>query len=251
MANPDTDSVGAKSNPDEVAKKSQPNSDLIPEIPAPVTHKPERTYSNPDPTPLWKIVLEVGAVAAGIIVAWIYYGQLNQMIESNRLTRQSLVASSRAWIAPANAYFTSDIAKNVALAWEVQYRNVGRSPALDTHAVWNLQQIPGSKFDDNSFNAFIEADDFSTSCKNLGTVIGADAAYPDQPDGYKLMFTNHLTTWVNDGIIQGDTAVVLQMCFAYRTMDEVHHTSFCYFYRAGVSPPNKQMNICTAGNHAD
>src|ERR1019366_5740045 len=102
-----------------------------------------------------------GAIAVGIVIAWIYYGQLNQMIESNRLTRQSLVASSRAWIAPANAYFTSEISNTVPFSFEVQYRNTGRSPALDVHPIYSLQQVPVSKFEDNTFNAFIEADEAS------------------------------------------------------------------------------------------
>ena len=122
---------------------------------------------------------------------------------------------------------------------------------MDVRPIYSLQQVPVSKFEDNTFNAFIEADDASNRCKALGTAPGADVVYPDQPDGYKLMFTNHLVGWMNDEVVSGRTAVVLQMCFAYQTINEVHHTSFCYFYRTGVSPPNKQMNICTAGNHAD
>jgi len=157
----------------------------------------------------------------------------------------------RAWIAPTNAYFTSEIAKGAPLSWEVQYRNTGKSPALDVHPIYTIQQVPGSKFEDNTFNEFIEADEASNSCKRLEPKPGSDVAYSDQPDPYKLIFSNHLTGWVKDDVPTGGTAIVLQMCFAYKTMDEVHRTSFCYFYRAGVSPANKQMNICTAGNHAD
>ncbi len=171
--------------------------------------------------------------------------------ESNKITREALVSSSRAWIAPANAYFTSDVAKNVPFSFEVQYRNTGRSPALGAHPIYTLQQVPVSKFEDNTFNAFIEADKASDDCTHLGLAPGADVIYPDQPDGYKLLFTNHLTNWINDDVISGKTAVVLQVCFAYQTMREIHRTAFCYFYRAGTSPANKQMNICTAGNHAD
>jgi hypothetical protein len=79
MENQDIDSVDPKSKPDTPATETQSNPDLIPEIPPSVEHKTERTHSNPDPTPLWKIVLEVGAVAVGIVVACIYYGQLDVM----------------------------------------------------------------------------------------------------------------------------------------------------------------------------
>jgi|GEM_PF-3526849 hypothetical protein len=203
----------------------------------------------------WKqdrnFIVQIAAASIGVLVLVVYACQLGQMIKSNGLTRKSLVTSSRAWVAPANAYFTSEISKTVPFSFDVQYRNVGRSPALDVHPTYSLQQVPVSKFDDNTFNDFIETDEASTQCGALGTAPGADVVYPDQPDGYKFIFTNHLTGWINDGVVAGSTAVVLQMCFAYKTMDEIHHTSFCYFYRIGVSPPNKQMNICTAGNHAD
>lgn len=56
---------------------------------------------------------------------------------------------------------------------------------------------------------------------------------------------------MSDEVVSGKTTIVLEMCFAYKTFEEVHHTSFCYYYRTGLSPANKQMNICTAGNHAD
>jgi hypothetical protein len=168
--------------------------------------------------------------------------------QSSNTAKRALDASSRAWIAPSNAYFTSEIAKNVPLSFEVQYRNIGKSPALDVHPTWTLQKVPGSKFDDNTFNAFIET---GSGCRNLKLAPGADVIYSDLPDPYKLIFDTHLPGWVDDDILAGRAAIVLQMCFAYGTMAQVHHTSFCYFYRVGMSPPNKQMNICTAGNHAD
>lgn len=167
---------------------------------------------------------------------------------SSDTARRTLDASSRAWIAPDNAYFTSDIAKHVPPTFVVEYRNTGKSPAFDVHPIFKLEQVPVSKFDDNTFNAFIETSDI---CKNLKLAPGADVVYPDMPDSYKFIFTTHVPEWVGDDVVDGRNAVVLRMCFAYRTMQQMHLTSFCYFYRAGISPPNKQMNICTAGNHAD
>ena len=196
---------------------------------------------------IFTIVLTVATIASVIVARY----QWRAMKDSNKITRDSLIASSRAWIAPANAYFTSEVAKHVQIEWTVQYRNTGKSPALDVHPIYTLQKVPATKFEDNTFNTFIETDQASDSCKQLGTAPGADVVYPDQPDGYKLNFTNHLPEWVTDDVLSGSTALVFQMCFAYKTMEEVHHTSFCYFYRPGVSPSSKQMNICTAGNHAD
>jgi hypothetical protein len=71
-ANPQDDANGERDKPPN-------NVGFPPLIPPPAEHKPETTYCKPDQTPLWKIVLEVGAVAVGIVVAMIYYGQLEVM----------------------------------------------------------------------------------------------------------------------------------------------------------------------------
>ena len=58
----------------------------------------ERYHCKPDSTPLWKIILEVGAVFVGLVVAGIYYGQLKAMIKSNEISRQALIAVQRAFV---------------------------------------------------------------------------------------------------------------------------------------------------------
>jgi hypothetical protein len=79
MENQHIDSVAPNGSPNRPPAETPQQPDFIPQVPPPVTHKTERTYSSPDPTPLWKIILEVGAVAVGIGVALIYYGQLQVM----------------------------------------------------------------------------------------------------------------------------------------------------------------------------
>ncbi len=43
-------------------------------------------------------MLEVGAVLVGIYVAWVYHGQLNEMIHSNTISLESLVSVQRAFV---------------------------------------------------------------------------------------------------------------------------------------------------------
>ncbi len=121
-----------------------------------------------------KLKLEVFTLLGVFVAAAFTLLQAYLIRESNKITREALVTSSRAWIAPANAYFTSDIAKNVPFSFEVQYRNTGRSPALDKHPIYTLQQVAVSKYEDNTFNAFIESDKSSEDCKHLGLAQGAD-----------------------------------------------------------------------------
>lgn len=65
---------------------------------------PERNNSNDDSAPLskrlevWKFVGEVIIIIITLYIACVYSGQLNQMIESNRISRESLQSVQRAFI---------------------------------------------------------------------------------------------------------------------------------------------------------
>ena len=82
---------------DESVPKSPtpPNANSAPAkaTPDPKNDEP-RCKCRPDQTPLSKQILEAAAVIIGLYVAFIYSGQLTQMIASNKLTRDSLIANS-------------------------------------------------------------------------------------------------------------------------------------------------------------
>jgi len=162
-------------------------------------------------------------------------------------TLNEMKLARRAWVAPTNARLTEGLSVGEALKVEVQYANVGKEPALDVRPIYTFKQVSGVHFADNTFNSLIEADNI---CKDVKPAPGADVIYPGQPDGYKLLF-GLPPNWAGEDFATGKSVLVLEMCFAYSTVSEVHRTSLCYFFRNGVSPKTGQMNICTAGNHAN
>jgi hypothetical protein len=210
---------------------------------------------------LTAIATIISAFTLLVIAIYTYYAgeQWRQMIRAADATEESagaaksaadtardtLIAGSRAWIAPVNASITSDISPNIPLEFSVSFKNSGRSPALDMHPIYVLDKIPSSKLTDNTINDFIEAKDV---CKGIAVKPGAQVAYPDLPDTFN--FKVGLPGWVDNGVVSGDTTLMVRMCFVYRTMKEIHRTSFCYYYRVGFSP-SKQMNVCPVGSHAD
>ncbi len=199
-----------------------------------------------------RYVVEFLTLVAVVAYGFVAYLQWRAMTDATRTTREALVASSRAWISPDNVYITSKMEINIPFQFAVQYRNTGRSPALDSHPTYTLSKLPVTYFENNTFNSYIES---TEPCKELEPAPGADVIYAGMPDSnpYKLLFAVNEAhkDWIDDDVVSGRKAIILRMCFAYRTMNEVHHTSFCYFYRKGVSQPDLRMNICTAGNHAD
>jgi hypothetical protein len=95
---------------------------------APPQSKQETCHCRPDQTPLWKIALESGAVVVGVVVAIIYGGQLSQMIESNRLTRESYKLDERAWVAVTAVNGTGPEADKKFM-YSVHFVDTGKTPA--------------------------------------------------------------------------------------------------------------------------
>src|SRR5271170_185223 len=78
--------------------KSPENPLLPPQVP-PAPKNSKKTHTcKPDMAPLWKMVLEVGAVIVGLYVAWVYSGQLAQMIESNKINKEAFESVQRAFL---------------------------------------------------------------------------------------------------------------------------------------------------------
>lgn len=88
----------------------------------------ETCYCKPDQAPLWKMALEFAAVVVGIVVAIIYGGQLSQMIESNRLTRESYKLDERAWVAVTAVNGTRP-ETDKKFTYSVHFVNTGKTPA--------------------------------------------------------------------------------------------------------------------------
>lgn len=141
MTDPGTNSVDPQGNPSTPPTETPRNPDLVPQAPPSVTHNAERTYSNPDPTPLWKIILEAGAIAVGIIVAWIYYGQLDQMIKSNRIAKDAYQSGQRAYIVYEDMIHTMDVVTNprgkdtIVFSIATKWQNTGNTPAVGAISV--------------------------------------------------------------------------------------------------------------------
>ena len=80
LAEQATDTPPKQDNFDRKNPESQSLPALIPEVPlAPEHQRKSEHRCKPDQTPAWKIFLEVGAFALGLVFAGIYRGQLNAM----------------------------------------------------------------------------------------------------------------------------------------------------------------------------
>ena len=53
-----------------------------------------------------------------------------------------------------------------------------------------------------------------------------------------------------DDLMSGDHSLIVLFCIAYKTLDQVHHSEFCYFYRPGFGD-GVNLDRCDKGNKAD
>jgi len=168
-------------------------------------------------------------------------------------------ASGRAWLGPINAGI-DPLADGKPLKIVIAYNNTGKEPA---QASWFVLPIiyPKEKWNDGT--AFKEVGINRDNCLKYSRLDGVlNLAFPTSGfTSYQLTYdasikpeppTEHdpkLLT-ADAPMLAGDNIVVLMACMTYRTLGAIHHTSFCYWYRNKVIPPNN-LAFCTNGQGAD
>jgi hypothetical protein len=122
----------AKSNEEPVA----PTFHFIPDPVPPDKKDRERQYHQPDQTPLWKILLEVGATLVASTVLVIYVFQLSEMKEANetsrhalKIARQQTIQDQRPWFA-IEPKFPDKVEIGKPIEVTISVTNRGKTPAV-------------------------------------------------------------------------------------------------------------------------
>jgi hypothetical protein len=153
--------------------------------------------------------------------------------------------SGRAWLSPKNGILTDQFAEGHPIKLRIDYVNTGRSPALDVRTVYRIGAIETSHFTDDSIRTIVENDNI---CRDVGIAEGAETIFPDSA-GNSMHFELP-ADWGGTKTIAAKThTLVVEVCFAYKTVERVRRTAFCYFWRPDSGQP-QQLNVCPAGNHA-
>jgi hypothetical protein len=176
-------------------------------------------------------------------------------LDSAKVAHESYVASQRAWIGPIDAHMTAPVAVG-PLKVGVTYGNTGREPSptigvlipkIFSYADWNngvaVTAIEAIKNEclRTPINETIARITFPTT-GFASFNISYDGTPQNIRDVNKIAVTN--------GVVSGQEIAVIQGCFAYRTVNEVHRTAFCYNYQARVSDPG-HLTFCNFGQAAN
>jgi hypothetical protein len=255
-------------------KESSAFRDAIPVLknPESPTESAYSCYHHKPPKPFWKdikaweFVFVIGTFLVAIKVACIYSGQLDQMIESNRLTRESLQTSQRPWVGVETVRLVApigfikagsgkDITYFVSGSLEIKIKNYGSSPALSVSDFIEIYDPDFSKEPFAPRDPFAQLQKFGESTCALADGNEFTKNNPRMYGG--SVFPMQVTTYTSHGIpgftksdFQVGQFIQLVGCISYRDQfgKMTHHTHYCLVAPVGTVGT---INNCGQNTEAD
>ena len=189
-----------------------------------------------------------GLTATGALVA---LGGLGFLYWSIHSTNRAIVEANRAWVGPLLGSLVGELSPQKPLSGMVRLYNSGKTPAIDSQIRFHLRNVTGAQMDSGEARLLIEKDDvcsYDEPDRNGGVIYpsvaenGVDEIIPLSDSGPENKF-------VYDQFIKGESTLVIELCAAYRSFEEIHKTAVCYYYRPMVSSA-EHLTLCLGGQHA-
>jgi hypothetical protein len=171
------------------------------------------------------------------------------MGEYAKATRDSLVASQRAWVGPRNIKMDIAPVLNQSIEAVLEYQNTGRDPAVET--IKDIDIFTATLEEDQSGAVTRKVDAFISKCKIMWQLQAATVVYPSTGLGVGYTVTRIIDgELIDEEVIAGTKGIFATGCFVYKTFGSIHRSWFCHFYRNGKTKP-ANWGICETGNGAD
>jgi hypothetical protein len=171
-------------------------------------------------------------------------GQLNQLKESNRTAKDTLVANSRAWVGIQGTSSAAPVADS-ELDINIAYANTGHQPATNLSYLASAFILTAKEAAEGAARVnMIQEGCLSADRRNLGV------AYPTTGfSAYTLRARIPKGQITKQVIDQGDNFLV-SGCLSYETFGERRHSFFCMYYSSKLGRP-ENWNFCEVGNSAN
>ena len=164
-------------------------------------------------------------------------------------TRNSLVASQRAWVGPRNVRIDTAPILGQPLEAILEYQNTGHEPATET--IKDVDIFTASDEEDKAGLAMSKVSDFISKCKIMWKPESATVVYPSTGLGVGYNATSTIDgALIDEDVIAGAKNIYLSGCFVYKTFEAIHRSWFCFYFKNGKTKP-ANWAICEAGNNAD
>ena len=168
--------------------------------------------------------------------------------EGAAAARENTVAGSRAWVGPNGATVDNTPSLGNPVNFAITYQNSGRTPA--TNMAYTADPFVVTVEEDKA--GVTNAKLFNNLNKCLAGAIstGSQVVYPSTGFASNQLTLTLDKSLVDDKVVGGDKLIGVIGCMTYETFKTPHHSTFCFFYRAGKTKvPN--LNYCPGGGYAD
>jgi len=150
-------------------------------------------------------------------------------------TKHALNASERAWVSAIDVNLQSLPIENQPIRMSAQLSNSGKDPALDVNYVIPVEQgmidkPAGSDFTKVTFGE-------NSTCAKYGP-IKTGGVIPPNMTNIRTSDSGRgdVPIYATPEFMRGEKLYWVMGCVAYRTVEEVHHTAYCFII--GVIPPS-------------
>lgn len=174
--------------------------------------------------------------------------QANALSEAAKVSRENMIAAERAWVGPRNAKIDGNIEVGKPFEIVVEYANSGREPALDF--IYTLDAFPEPAEDETNGVALAKLRAYLKGCQTIQTLSSGQVVFPSTGFSSYNLTTPISAEIADQPLVNGDTTLIVQGCFLYKSFNIIRHSYFCYFYKAKKTKP-ANLNICMAGHYAD
>jgi len=181
--------------------------------------------------------------------------QLSLTVESNRTTRDIYVANERARIGPTGSSIEGDLKVSEPIMFMVAYVNTGHD-ASSTFMYGHVELFSLAQWNDGS--AAINIKKITNSCLEK-VPSDMDPTRTTFPTTGQATYFWHIKSnakelaapfVVTDKLMAGEEIAVLEGCFIYKTVGEIHQTMCCYYFQQKETTPSA-LNYCTVGQFAN
>jgi hypothetical protein len=195
------------------------------------------------------LIAAVATILLAIITGALAYIAVLQYRTTNNTDttlHDTLVAANRAWLAPVGVATFGEITGDKDIQLNIYFENVGKGPALHMRSAFWGGTTPNTNVADYESISLGE----NKTCDGL--VSENETVIFPSPGRLTWVMSNIARKTILPSIQAGAGVLYLQGCFAYQTMNEIHHTWFCMVvYRNGKFSTINNTPLCKDGQGAD
>jgi hypothetical protein len=186
------------------------------------------------------------------------YGPIADQADAAKKYADTTSLAQRAWVGPVDANLTGGLTVGQGVKIDIQYGNTGREPGVQFVAIGTFKVFPLAEWNNGAAAASIAQTGKDCMASRMTVEAPTQVAFPSAGFASYHMHVDSASEGTpageritaSDTLVKGDEIIAFRGCFTYHSIFQLHHTAFCFFYKAKDSDA-AHLSICTVGSGAD